>query len=282
MGFLKAMVTWLREQGRIWKIVKFIWRGLIGISTVGAFVVAFYAYLQPGTVVQFLQKLDERSESVDQGVTDISDNTSAILEATRALPDAVATDPVRELYNRGYQVSRADFLRSVNSGDVETVRLMCMTGRKGWMRLRDAILTTPSDDPVVAVLSDCFALDMDYTCGLEDESRFDDRWAEPEKRRERYVAFCGKGALKTVRQKKLENEARFDKERQRAVEKIRQQCLAIAGRLTEEINAKRVPSHYLYVLDRYTQRIRDPSAVQCDAVGISWTDVWKKETAKYN
>ena len=132
--------TWMHKG-------KTLWNWASSIITVGAGVAAIIGLLYPGTVNEYLSNIYDSSERVGESVDDL-------IEVTKRQPDAVKSDPIKELNDRGYGFDTEDFERAIRADDVVSVDLYCSAGKKKWLTDKYILLNFLNEDYKVDIAED--------------------------------------------------------------------------------------------------------------------------------
>ncbi len=257
------------------------WQLAVEVATVGAFAVAIYAFFQPGTVTNYFEKFDDRTASIDESVDRIADTTSELVEVTRALPDAVSSDPVKELVNRGYALDTSAFKRAIQAEDAISVGLFCNAAKDNWWGHGNILFDLTYYGPTYNQLLKCRAFDRAEFCNISDINYFNE---EPngDKKRKVYLDFCGENALELIDARNTEQVAALKVNEQRVV----RACTERAEALRILIHKEQIASNVIWRWDSFVRSMdytdEYPSTQQCKDAGISIATVWEKETANYN
>lgn len=243
------------------KFIKGVKRTLVYgsyVFTIVAGLVAVWAFFFPNTVGNALQSLLESNEEIAETSREIADNTAG---AKREVSD----DPVIQLSNRGYSLSRDEFIRALEISDTTSIQLFCDTGTTlirspqffyaAWDGDADI---SPYPETSIKALSNCRALDLKSIC------RGDTKRPIEKLREYDFLVVCGRSALR-----------RLEAERAEAVEAKEEQKHA---ELLEHCNERL--EKFVSMADHIASEARGSEPSQWDVAKLQ--NAWNVYTSRQN
>ena len=269
--------TWMHKG-------KTLWNWASSIITVGAGVAAIIGLLYPGTVNEYLSNIYDSSERVGESVDDL-------IEVTKRQPDAVKSDPIKELNDRGYGFDTEDFERAIRADDVVSVDLYCSAGKKKWLTDKYILLNFLNEDyKVDKIIRNCPAYDMENFCSMDSYYYFEDTGSTESEEAliNRYNNLCGIGAYDEIALRVKDKidlrriaEDKKDAERKNICEKIGSDFRGYIGRMAAQANEHFYYSRFIgEVALNYTYRDKGVDDKKCKELGVDFEKIWNEETTK--